>query len=234
MLTNSRFGLTGNQLKLIALITMTIDHIGMLMFPYDMIWRIIGRIAMPIFAYMIAEGCRYTRHKGRYLLLMLGVGTACQLVYWFAMGSLNQCILITFSLSIVLIYAIQYVQKERSALSWGVLAGTFAGVCFIALGIPKLLPNTDFSLDYDIFGVLLPVFIFLGKSRWKAFFMAVLGLCLLNYALGWIQWYSLLSLPLLALYNGTRGKAQLKYLFYIYYPMHLAVLHIIDVLLSKI
>ena len=58
---STRFpGLTGNQLKLIALITMTIDHVGMMLLPQLRILRAIGRIAFPIFAYMIAEGCRYT------------------------------------------------------------------------------------------------------------------------------------------------------------------------------
>ena len=49
-------GLTGNQLKLIALITMTIDHIGYILLPQYRILRIIGRLAFPIYAYMIAVG----------------------------------------------------------------------------------------------------------------------------------------------------------------------------------
>ena len=60
-------GLTGNQLKLIAVITMTIDHIGLAFFPQQMLFRVIGRLAFPIYAYMIAEGCRYTRSMGKYL-----------------------------------------------------------------------------------------------------------------------------------------------------------------------
>ena len=61
---STRFpGLTGNQLKLIALITMTIDHVGMMLLPQLRILRAIGRIAFPIFAYMIAEGCRHTRNR---------------------------------------------------------------------------------------------------------------------------------------------------------------------------
>ena len=231
MLTNTKFGLTGNQLKLIALITMTIDHIGLLMFPHQIIWRIIGRISMPIFAFMIAEGCRYTRRRGRYLLLMLSIGLVCQLVYWFAMHDLSQCILITFSLSIVLIYAIQYVQKKPTVLSFLVLVTAFAFVYFVAVLLPKLLPNTNFNLDYGFFGVMLPVFIYLGEKRWQAFVMAVIGLTLRNIDLGGIQWYSMMALPLLALYNGTRGKANLKYLFYFYYPLHLAALHIFFTLL---
>ena len=56
-------GLTGNQLKLIALFAMTCDHVGLQLLPNVLILRILGRLALPIFAYMIAEGCRYTRNR---------------------------------------------------------------------------------------------------------------------------------------------------------------------------
>ena len=56
-------GLTNNQLKIIAMITMLIDHIGIVLFPQIKIFRIIGRFAFPIFAYMLAEGCTNTKNK---------------------------------------------------------------------------------------------------------------------------------------------------------------------------
>ena len=67
--TPKKFGLTNNQLKIIAMISMLIDHIGVAMFPNVMILRIIGRLAFPIFAYMIAEGCFYTKNKARYFFI---------------------------------------------------------------------------------------------------------------------------------------------------------------------
>ena len=57
--------------------------------------------------------------------------------------------------------------------------------------------------------------------------MFAIGLCLLSYSCGGIQWYGLATLPLLALYNGKRGRIRLKYLFYIYYPAHLAALYLL-------
>ena len=60
---SNRFpGLTGNQLKLIALISMTIDHIGFMLFPRVKILRVIGRIAFPMFAFLIVEGYFYTKN----------------------------------------------------------------------------------------------------------------------------------------------------------------------------
>ena len=58
-------GLSGTAIKIIALLSMTIDHVGVIFYPDVMLFRIFGRIAMPIFAYMIAEGCVYTKHKAK-------------------------------------------------------------------------------------------------------------------------------------------------------------------------
>ena len=60
--------MTGFHLKLIALTTMFIDHIGAVFFPQVTLLRVIGRISFPLYAFLIAEGCRYTRNRGRYAL----------------------------------------------------------------------------------------------------------------------------------------------------------------------
>lgn len=79
-------GLTGNQLKLLALIAMTCDHVGLQLLPQFIILRIIGRLAAPLFAYMIAEGCRYTHDRGRYLGRLLGMAALCQIAYFAAIA----------------------------------------------------------------------------------------------------------------------------------------------------
>ena len=98
--------LSGNQLKIIAMITMLMDHIGVNLFPSVTILRVIGRLSFPIFAYMIAEGCRYTRDRKNYLFTIAALGILCQLVFYVFTQSLYQGILITFTISIVTIYAI--------------------------------------------------------------------------------------------------------------------------------
>lgn len=227
---HSSAGLTGNQLKLIALVTMTIDHIGMMLFPRSALLRIIGRLAFPLFAYMIAEGCQYTRSRKRYLLSMAGLGLLCQIVYWFAMGSVYMCVLVTFSLSILLIYAIDFGRK-RGGLAWAVPLLALGGAIFACEILPRLLPGTDYGIDYGIWGVLLPVFAYLGTSRKDKFALTAAGMILLNRTLGGLQWFSMAALIPLYFYNGTRGKRKLKYLFYIYYPLHLVVLQGLSMIL---
>lgn len=193
---------------------MTIDHIGVQLFPDLIILRIIGRLAFPIFAYMIAEGCLYTKNKRKYLLTISITALFCQLVYFFAERSLDQCILVTFSLSIMLIYIIKRKNFVLSFLSiWGVFFLT-----------------EIFNIDYGFCGIILPLFIYFANSKTNKLIACVASLILLNIVMGGVQWYSLFAIPLLALYNGKRGKLNLKYLFYIYYPLHLAVIYLISLI----
>ena len=104
--------LSGNTLKIIAAIAMLIDHIGMMFFPKAVIFRIIGRLAFPIFAFMIAESAKYTKNKLKHFMLMFSLALVCQVVYYlFDNGSLYMCILVTFSISTLLIYALQRFNK---------------------------------------------------------------------------------------------------------------------------
>lgn len=228
VLTKKAAGLTGNQLKLIALAAMTCDHMGVQLFPEVTILRIIGRLALPIFAYMIAQGCHYTKSKAKYLMTIACVALVCQLVYLFAMGSLYQCILVTFSLSIALIFALDAAIKAPSGKNTAITVLVFLTVWFVSDYLPGLVPG--FYIDYGFWGILLPVLVWLGRSKWQSLLLCGAGLALLSLGSP-LQWYSLLTLPLLALYNGTRGKAKLKYLFYIYYPAHLALIYLISLMI---
>lgn len=225
VLTRKAAGLTGNQLKLIALAAMTCDHIGVQLFPEITLLRIIGRLALPIFAYMIAEGCRYTRSKRQYLLTIAAVALVCQLVYFFVMDSLYQCILVTFSLSIALIFTLDAAFRQPVPRNFMIAALAFLSAWFVCNVLPVLLPG--FYVDYGFWGVLLPVLVWLGRSQWQSLLLCGGGLVFLSLG-NPLQWYCLLALPLLALYNGTRGKGKLKYLFYIYYPAHLVVIYLMS------
>ena len=231
--TQTRPGLSGNQLKLIALAAMTCDHVGMVFFPRITVLRIIGRLAFPIFAYMIAEGCHHTKNRQKYLLSMVAVALVCQVVYWVAMRSLYQCVLVTFSLSIGLIYLLdRALQKEQRIHCLPVMLGFFAAY-FLCEVLPDLLAGTDYRIDYGIWGVMLPVLIYLGRTSGQKLLYFVCGLTLLSFRIGGIQWYSLAAIALIALYNGSRGKLRMKYLFYIYYPAHLALIQLLRILLWK-
>lgn len=216
--------LSGNTLKIIASVCMLIDHIGYILFPGIMIFRIIGRIAFPIFAFMIAEGCRYTKNRLRYFSVITLCGIIFQLVLYLLFRNLYMNIFITFSLSILLIYSLnQRGQEQRNTK------------LFLLTVVIIYILNQYFSIDYGFFGCLLPVIAYLvpeSASKETHIYYFTAGLVILSMAHGWIQIFSLLSIPLLLLYNGERGKFNMKYFFYIFYPSHLIVLYGISMVMK--
>ena len=141
--------LNGNHLKLIAAFTMLLDHVGILLFPQIRLLRILGRLAYPIFAFMIAEGCRYTKNKLRYFFMVFGLGVACPLVYYFFSGAPYHNILLTFSCSILLTYALQAAHTEKNRVLWSIL---FCLGFLAVYGLTLLV-----EIDYGFWPIMTPV-----------------------------------------------------------------------------
>ena len=76
-----RKGLPQEGLKLIACITMLIDHIGAVFFPSLILLRIIGRLSFPIYCFLLAEGAAHTKHAPRYALRLLLCALISELPY---------------------------------------------------------------------------------------------------------------------------------------------------------
>lgn len=224
--------LSGNALKLLALAFMTIDHIGYHLLDNYVPFRIIGRLAFPIFAYMIAEGCKYTRSRTRYFLTIFISGAVFQIFYSIAERSLYMNIFITFSLSIALIYLIDWATGINAA-AFAVPASAVIAIFLTATVLPALTDNF-FRIDYDFVGITVPVAVYYAKKPLLKLCVLAVCLVILSFVLAKIQFFSLLSIPLLALYNGKRGKLKLKYLFYTYYPLHNIVIYFLSVLKDKI
>lgn len=219
--------LSGNALKILAAIFMTLDHMGLMLFPRILLFRILGRLAMPIYAYMIAEGCKYTRNRKKYFGMVFGLGAVCQIVYWFVDHDLYFSILITFSLAILIIYAMQNWKEKQNVLSGLLFAAAIAAVYSL---------NRIFEIDYGFWGCMLPVFAALPhKTKYDRYPVSILtlglGVLLLAMDIGDIQIFSVLALPLLLAYSGKRGKWNMKYFFYIFYPAHLVILEGIAMLI---
>ena len=200
--------LTATTLKLIGIVTMTIDHIGYFLFPEITVLRIIGRIAYPVFAYFIAEGCTYTRHKSRYLFSVLSVGVFCSVISFVSDGSMYQSVMITFACSIGLIFLLDKVRScdlshKGSKLLWYLIFFAVT-VFFFLLFKVHIIPGLD--TDYGFWGIITPVLIRLGRGKLEKLAAMVIGLALICYGTGGIQIYSFLALIPLTLYNGQRGK----------------------------
>lgn len=223
--------MTATVLKIIAAVTMFIDHAGLILFPQYRIFRIIGRLAFPIYAYCIAEGFRYTKNRKKYFLRVFILGLLCQIVYTVVERDLYFGILLTFSLSIALMAiqekAIEGIRSKQYC--WSGLY--FLSVCAVFL-LTRLI-----EVDYGFFGIMLPVVtaIFSDKPRRLVMFSGMLLLLSVLFSLGGgtTQLYSLLAIVPLILYNGKQGKYKLKNFFYIFYPAHMVFLYAVDFLLQR-
>ena len=225
--------LTNNMLKIIALIAMTIDHIGYFIFPTVLWWRVVGRLAFPIFAYLIAEGCCYTRNKKKHILTLLIFAILCQVVMSIATKNLMMNIFVTFAISQILIFSFDRAVKRKNAPSIILAILILLVVAFIMLVLPNLLRGiVKLDFDYGFFGAILPLVIYFGGNKLTKLFLcaiALIPICLITR--GDIQWFCYFALIPLALYNEKRGKLNLKYLFYCYYPIHVVVILLISMLI---
>ncbi|BFK86786.1 conjugal transfer protein TraX [Pseudoflavonifractor sp. DSM 107456] len=264
-------GLSGTQLKYLAALFMVIDHVGMFFepmapfFPPDSLWfylfRYVGRLAFPIFAFFVAEGCRKTRHYAAYLRRLFCFAALTQIPLYFVMPEDGRSVITTFFLASLAIGLYRHFQ-EKGYPVLGILLG---GVCvFLAQPLHG---------DYGWIGCLTVVILyFCGEDRARQ--LRMLALCLLCYYLAgslWAYWgvptlsilptegwarflvdmggrlpyfqrfylpYSLLmsafaclSLVPLSRYNGKRGNGS-RWFFYWFYPGHLVLLAGLSALLS--
>lgn len=238
--------LSGNALKIIAAISMLIDHAGLMFFPDSDILRIIGRLAFPIFAFMIAEGCRHTRNRLRYFLSVLLMGLAYSAVYYVYSRKIYFCILITFALAIMLTFALAEFKNALFSSEASLLRKLLSFAAFAAALAVVFTLNAFFRIDYGIMGCLTPMLVSIvhsPKENAPKVFSVIdtlpfqlcgltVGILGLFFIYGGLRIYALLALPLLLLYSGKRGKLKMKYFFYVFYPAHLLALEGIAALIS--
>ena len=245
MIRNIR-SLSGNTLKIIAAIAMLIDHIGVIFYPENMLLRAIGRIAFPIFAFMLAEGARYTRNKLRHILMLGALALICQVVYYFATGFLLMSILVTFTLSLLLIYLLDAAKRALLAEDGRRTDRILMPMAFLLAATAVFLFCRFFEVDYGFVGCMVPVILSLPNTRGienapprlrrldtvpARIPLSCLGILLIALEFGALQLFSALAIPFLLLYSGKRGKCRMKYFFYIFYPAHLVILYGLHTLL---
>lgn len=237
--------MNSNKLKLIACISMLLDHAGVLLFP-EIVWlRYIGRLAMPIFAFFIAEGCRHTKNKIKYFMQVFVLGIVCQAVYIVSdlinggFSELYLNVLFTLALAIPLccIFLEIEMAKNKKTLTRAFYISLFVIYLLALAGFMHFCDNSvslvgiKVHLDYGIAGILLCFFPVITKERTKRLALFALGTfiyCLLmEDSLPYI-WLSLAAIPLIALYNGKLGSKKFKWWFYAFYPIHFAALYVLN------
>jgi hypothetical protein len=238
-------------LKLIAIITMAIDHAGAALFPQYPVMRIIGRIAFPIFAYSLAVGCVYTRDMRRYALRMLLLALVSQPLYVLALNHTTPAMdAMRFDLDPVRAALTWYLESWRDpSILLSLLAGMLLIWCLkdkryaLAALVTAVVWYFQGYLDYGWRGIALMVLFYALLERPAASFLWVLGFMLWwgasaggSYRLGpvrfSVQTFAVMALPLIYLPTRTNLKLP-KWFFYLFYPGHLAAIYLADRLMSR-
>lgn len=226
--SETRGFLDGTALKLIAMVSMVFDHVGDMFFP-GLEWpRMVGRLAMPIFAFCIAEGYSHTKDKNKYLLRMGIFALISEIPFDLAfdgeIGLGHQNIMVTFFLAIIALRLFDLVRGKRADDTGKYNIGrTILGVLpVVIMAVIAIVLKTD----YHLFGVM-SVFLFYAFKDFGQIIRSGVGVAFLalTRTMGYYCTTGLSFIPL-ALYNGKKGKG-LKWLFYIFYPGHLLLLYLI-------
>lgn len=206
-----KIGLNSFQLKIIAVITMIIDHVGLFFFPQYIIFRIIGRLSFPIFAFLIVEGFYHTNNILKYMI-RLGVFAIFSEIPFDLLTTgkffdlRHQNVFFTLLIGVILLY---FYEKQYSRFSK-------ASTVFLIM-----LAGDIFRTDYGAWGVLMIFCFFIFRERLleKTISIAVINVLVF----GNIQMFGALALLPICLYNGEKGKSY-KYFFYFVYPVHLWII----------
>lgn len=243
-------GLTGSHLKWIAIITMFIDHIGAALleigllpkiadavlagnsfdyimadyhfwYGFDDVLRSIGRLAFPIFCFLLVEGFLHTKNIKKYALRLGLFALISEIPFDLAFNekileASYQNVFFTLFIGLLVLIGLKYFEETLPPhISW---------LRFI-VALTGILLAMFLRTDYDAFGVMLIFLLYEFRSLPKLRCIAGALLMLFNSTTG------CLAFLLIWFYNGERGKQLPKYFFYAFYPAHLFILFLVRLLL---
>lgn len=216
--------MTSALLQCIAIVTMLIDHMGYRLFPQYQVFRMIGRISFPIFAFMLAQGFLHTSSRKKYAMRLAAFAIVSEIPYQlFSQGMLwNKYPWSNIFFELLLGLAALWCAEKGKF--W------FLG----AAGIVVVAETLDFM--YGGYGILLMVgFYVFREKRWAG--PVCLVACTILYC--WyhnnpLQIYAVLAAIPLYFYNGEKGARLPRYFSYAFYPVHLLVIYGLDYLLAVI
>jgi len=219
-------------LKVIASIAMLIDHMAVVFLPYGSagynIGRGVGRIAFPIYCFLLVEGFFHTRNLRNYMIRLGIFALISEAAFDYALiprpfWNLYQNVFFTLLIGLIVISFYDYIIKKYRAQP--VMMNTLAVItiiagCFLAVAL---------KTDYSYLGILFILCFYIYHNQKKK--MAICFVLLVGFLCGGVQFFCILALPLLYFYNQKQGP-KVKYAFYAFYPLHLFVIGLISHLIA--
>lgn len=244
---SERKGITGSTLKMIAIFIMLIDHMAAIILDrvilaeetekcsqiyfWDVRMRWIGRISFPIIMFLLVEGIVHTQNKRKYARNLGLFALVSEIPFNLAFtgnvwDASYQNVFFTLFLGVLVLIGFQWIENkfDGSKVSSAALRGILK---VLVLGI-GMLSAYFLQTDYGFWGVLAIAFMYLFRQ--DRFMEGTVG-CAILCLMSTVELTSFVSLIPILLYNGKRGM-QMKYGFYLFYPLHLLVLYFIAVFMK--
>ena len=216
-------GISGTGLKIIAVISMLIDHFGAIFLdpttiPYE-VSRMIGRISFPIFCFLLVEGFLHTKNVKKYALRLALFAFYSEIPFDFAFRCTlfykdAQNVLFTLLIGLMAVICLEYIEIHFF------FKPVRRVLCYIATMAAWMDLAHFLKTDYSYFGVLVIGIFYLMRENRES---AILTVCLLLCFQDPLELFAYFCVPLIYCYNGERGMPT-KYFFYIFYPVHLTAL----------
>lgn len=239
--------MTGKMLKIVAILTMVTDHVAasiILMLirnqgRYELaeiysVLRNIGRIAFPLYIFLLVEGFVYTKNLKKYIASVMIFALLSELPFDLALGKgqvvnwNSQNVYITLTLGLLCLTCIKYVSGHfligdmRRYLLYTIVTAIFAGTAFLV------------RCDYKWGGILAIVLVYMvytccsGRTpQWLLYLMMGIICCMTLLVYNDKEGYAFVALLPIVFYNGKRGYIKYKYLYYAVYPVHLLILGVL-------
>ncbi len=212
------FGLNGSAMKVIAMISMVIDHVALYLMEHGTVlygtMRCIGRIAFPVFAFLIAEGFIHTRSRYRYFFTLLGFAVISEIPWYLLNGADGtHNVMFTLALGVATLMVLENLLQRSMVLGF-----------LWTLGMAGLA--SWLGVDYEWRGILVIVifYLFNGYNDSFPYSRGMQFFCTFTLMMHYGVIGTVMACIFLYLYNGKRGFIQgsiVKYGFYAFYPVHL-------------
>ena len=216
--------LNAAQLKIIALISMLTDHLAVCFAELLPEWgynvmRSVGRLAFPIFCFLIVEGFEKTSSRLKYCLRLLVFALISEVPYdmlmhraWFYPYGNN--IMFTLMLTVLVLWIVDVLQKK----------GTPGIIAALSIAIAAGVAAYFLHLEYSWKCIAIAMLFYVAKNDDAVKYAGTACILLINTTITGLN--AVFALSLIYLYNGKKGKTQ-KYFFYIFYPVHILALGIV-------
>lgn len=214
--------LDGRTLKIIAIVSMFIDHVGAALFPEIIFFRIIGRLAFPIYCFLLVEGSLYTHDILQYMLRMGVFALISELpfdlaFYHHAVCIGHQNVFFTLFIGLAMIWFLEHPLHDMD------IPDIINKMLIVAVaGIAAELLQTDYGFS----GIAIIFAFYILRERTLLKYLIVALICI---GMSWLEAFAILALIPITLYNGKRGSQNkiMQYGFYAFYPAHLLLLAIV-------